>query len=1269
MVKTSMKSPKMVNNMAVDSDDEVDSNIFEEVGSVLKQNKEGIYLNDNSVISRSLYYHSAPSNPSLVLLTKGTIIRYDRKLLLDLCNKFELKHGIVPHWNCEVKGPGALRATCKRAGLPRKSKGNGERNKISMKIGCLEKMTTVPLNYLEEEQIIDILKKTFFDDDNAYRNDIRFCKINTISMEHHNHTIESALDFEAVVNTTQDLLSNDKMKYELCRLIEYCGREKGFGLKAWFSMQELFPKYKISYNAIRNSIYILNINEKDAYDLILYLKELKDQGAVEYLSYGLTKSNVLEYVTWSFNGSYATISRQGDIIFWDSTHNMTKYCYKLATFTAVDSENRSRAVMFNLGLSEDSTQCHRILTEWYQAFGCSLLPVIFTDGDEAMHSALLRLPYRVTHILCIFHLFDTNVKAFIGPSLKSSNGSDACVSFREALNMCREAGSEKNFNELWEQLFVKWFPDADKFKKERRYLHDHVWVKRKQWCTAFFPEAFTLGHSTTQRPESFNALLKCFKNSSSLSQLVSKIKNLVIRQSSMERKTLGEPALRLQPLSNCKDIISSDLVDILIDSCFSRFCTWELSKSIFSSTSLHVVNVSHEQWECGANGFKVTADVFKLYTGENEKLKTTVSVEFNLDSSNLHSDIPFLVKAQCKCLYMKRMKIPCKHIISLGIYFDTMEVNGESHSENSSSKIRIVSDLISSLTKDHDIPSFLQLFLLQCIGKRWIVEVADVQPSNNQMENTWRQINSPIVGFNQTKESRSIKERDTLNLSPDHTYYEMVGNAKSLVEKVISFKNEGLKTQFNNFFLNCITKLNSYDSINSFDNEDFHLMLDKEVKGKTIGPNFNNSNDETLNDIDIDNQINIKNPSKIMDNRKNMANFSNHKTRNERIRRVEKSRKLPIQGRDICKREIPGRPLLLGYACTFCDSLKVQNNIQNVKQHILSRHSENKLPSVQEMINAALILSGAIVGDNGLKSISTGLGYKHVDAAMDVTHAVRETIKKTFKISKKWKNRCSLNVGKRINEQRISNDQIVEVFWRPDLKWYKGKIKCTASASSSNHKTVDIIYEDGDVETAMSGDGMRFVSGSDDKTVIVWDKDNGEWMSTVLRSHEGTVTSVTMSGNGTRIVSGSDDNTLRVWDYDNGEWIQSAVLTVHQRVSFLRIPENKELIEAIVGLVEMDIVWWSFSTGSWEECGEVEEVISRVPGLVDEKIAQPTPAYRKALKVLRMDLNSNPLVWRANGFAMYGRRDAPYIGFVRIVVSEAHVYLFVFNSALLRFAI
>ncbi|KJU82397.1 repeat-containing protein [Candidatus Magnetobacterium bavaricum] len=73
---------------------------------------------------------------------------------------------------------------------------------------------------------------------------------------------------------------------------------------------------------------------------------------------------------------------------------------------------------------------------------------------------------------------------------------------------------------------------------------------------------------------------------------------------------------------------------------------------------------------------------------------------------------------------------------------------------------------------------------------------------------------------------------------------------------------------------------------------------------------------------------------------------------------------------------------------------------------------------------------------------------------------------------------------------------------------------------------------------AISQDGTKIVSGSDDNTVKVWDMTNGSMINT-LQGHSGYVPSVAISPDGTKIVSGSDDNTVNVWDMTNGNMINT----------------------------------------------------------------------------------------------------------------------------------
>ena len=72
------------------------------------------------------------------------------------------------------------------------------------------------------------------------------------------------------------------------------------------------------------------------------------------------------------------------------------------------------------------------------------------------------------------------------------------------------------------------------------------------------------------------------------------------------------------------------------------------------------------------------------------------------------------------------------------------------------------------------------------------------------------------------------------------------------------------------------------------------------------------------------------------------------------------------------------------------------------------------------------------------------------------------------------------------------------------------------------------------VAVAFSPDGQRIVSGSEDKTLRLWDAKSGAPIGAPLRGHDDAVSSVAFSPDGQRIVSGSGDKTLRLWDAKSG---------------------------------------------------------------------------------------------------------------------------------------
>jgi|GEM_PF-2343475 WD40 repeat protein len=110
---------------------------------------------------------------------------------------------------------------------------------------------------------------------------------------------------------------------------------------------------------------------------------------------------------------------------------------------------------------------------------------------------------------------------------------------------------------------------------------------------------------------------------------------------------------------------------------------------------------------------------------------------------------------------------------------------------------------------------------------------------------------------------------------------------------------------------------------------------------------------------------------------------------------------------------------------------------------------------------------------------------------------------------------------------------------------------------------------------ALSKNGKILVSGSEDKTTIIWDLTRG-CQTYTLRGHSHAITALGLSPEGDILATGSQDYTIKLWDVNTGQLLYN--IKEHSgAIAVLCISDNGEIL--VSGDREGSIKVWDLKTG------------------------------------------------------------------------------------------
>jgi len=172
---------------------------------------------------------------------------------------------------------------------------------------------------------------------------------------------------------------------------------------------------------------------------------------------------------------------------------------------------------------------------------------------------------------------------------------------------------------------------------------------------------------------------------------------------------------------------------------------------------------------------------------------------------------------------------------------------------------------------------------------------------------------------------------------------------------------------------------------------------------------------------------------------------------------------------------------------------------------------------------------------------------------------------------------------------------------------------------------------------AVTSDGKTVVSGSDDKTLKVWDLETGRCRAT-FEGHASYVYGVAITSDGKTVVSGSGDKTLKVWDLETGRC--RATFEGHTE-GVLGVAVTSDGKTVVSGSWDKTLKAWDLETGRCRATfeGHTDEVWGVAVSPNGKTIV--SGSWDKTLKVWDLETGRCGATFEGHASAVYGVAVSP----------------------------